>query len=108
MKGSLAKRRKLARELEAKHKRQLELIAEMAAAYHAEGKEVPPELATALGAVEHRRRAFQQVKSVLLETTSGIGVDKVVRRFLDSIQEDNAKIMALINRGVQHEVSDAE
>lgn len=99
------RRRQLARDLEKKHRRQLELLAEMAAVYHAEGKEPPKEIAAAIGAaigaVEHRRRAFLQVKKVLIEQTSGIGVKKIVERFFEDIKDDNATIMAALSKAVK-------
>jgi hypothetical protein len=93
---SLAKRRKLARALEAKFQSQLRLLVEMAAAYHHEGRPVPPEVGEAIGAVEHRRRAFEQVQKVLLETSSGIGIRPFVERFLADIDRDAKAVARLL------------
>jgi len=93
---SLAQRRDLARRLEKNFNRQIELLTEMAAAYHHEGNPVPPEVGEALGAVEHRRKAFEQVQKVWLETSSGIGTKAFVERFLADIEKDAAAVKALL------------
>lgn len=74
------------RKLEKSFQKQVELLAEMAAAYVAEGKPVPPEVGQALGEVEHRRREFKQVKQIYVEQTSGIGVKPIIQKFLERTQ----------------------
>lgn len=90
------KREKLARQLEMNFQRQLDLLAEMAAAYRHEGKPVPAQVGEAIGAVEYRRRCFWQVKQVLLESSSGIGVKKIVEHFLDEIKPHTETIQKLL------------
>jgi len=68
----------------------------MAAAYRHEGRPVPPELGEALGAVEYRRRAFQQIKTVIEEGQSGIGVKPLVERFLEDVKKHHDTIQRLI------------
>jgi hypothetical protein len=86
----------LARKLEACFQRQVELLAELAAAYTYEGRPVPPEVGEALGAVEHRRRAFKQIKEVLTGTSSGIGVKSLVERFQKDIVRHHETIQRLL------------
>lgn len=93
---SLQKRSALVRQLERNFQQQLKLLAEMAAAYRHAGKLVPPQVGEAIGAAEYRRRCFTQVKRVLLESSSGIGVKKIVERFLDEIKPHSAAIQALL------------
>ena len=92
----MAKRRQMMRKLEESFQRQLELLAEMAAAYHHEGKAVPPEVGEALGAVEHRRRAFKQIKTIFIEANSGIGVKPIIERFLADVDRDAKAVAALL------------
>lgn len=92
----LAKRRQMMRKLEENFQRQLELLAELASAYHHEGKPVPPEVGEALGAVEHRRRAFAQVSQIFIEANSGIGVRKIIERFLADIDRDAKAVAELL------------
>jgi hypothetical protein len=95
------KREKLARELEMKFKLELELLTEMAAAYRQEGKPVPAQVGEAIGAVAYRQRCFQQVKRVLLESSSGIGTKKIVERFLDEIKPHTETIQRLLELHAQ-------
>lgn len=90
------------RKLEKSFQKQVELLAEMAAAYVAEGKPVPPEVGEALGEVEHRRREFQNIKKIYTEHTSGIGVKPIVQRFLErtkGAQEAMKRLLALHEGG---------
>jgi hypothetical protein len=95
------KRIKLARQLEEKFQLQLRLLAEMAAAYHHQDRSVPPEVGEAIGAVEHRRRAFEQIQKLLLETSTGLGLRKPIERFLADIDKDAEAIQALL--ALRHE-----
>lgn len=98
-KTSLAARRRLARDYEAKLQRQKELLAEYAAACRYHNRPVPPELGEVLGVVENRIRQFRQVKQILLETTAGIGVEPIVKRFMEDHREDSAIIQRFLERG---------
>lgn len=92
----MAQRRRLMRKLEESFRKQLDLLAEMAAAYHHEGKPVPPEVGEALGAVEHRRRAFKQVSQIYIEANSGIGVRTIIERFLKDVDRDAKAVANLL------------
>jgi hypothetical protein len=92
----LAKRQRLARKLEESFERQLRLLAELAAAYHHENKPVPPEVGEAIGAVEHRRHAFANFKQVWLGSCSGIGMRKVLERFMADIDRDARAVADLL------------
>ena len=93
---SMLRRRQLMAKLEVSFNRQLDLLAEMAAAYHHEGRPVLPEVGEALGAIEHRRRAFQQVKQIFLESNSGIGVRSHIEKFLADIDRDSKAVAQLL------------
>lgn len=93
---SLAKRRLLARKLEEKFDSQIRLLVELAAAHHHRNEPVPPEVGEAIGAVEHRRRAFAQFQTVWLQTSSGIGTRSFVERFLADIDRDAEAIARLL------------
>jgi hypothetical protein len=68
---------------------QLDLLAEMAAAYVEDGRPVPPEVGEALGLVEHRRRAFMSIKDILAESKGGPGVKELVQRYLQTVKSDS-------------------
>jgi hypothetical protein len=98
IKTSLAARRKLAKQYEQKLERQKELLAEYAASCRYHGRPVPPDLGEVLGVVEQRIRNFQQLKKILLETTSGIGVQPIIDRFLKESAEESAVVATFLKR----------
>lgn len=92
LKSSLSERRATARKLDLNFKRQQELLNEAAAAFVARGQDVPQELGQALGAIVRRQHLFKQVSQVLCESASGIGLEKIVKRFLAEIEPHNKNI----------------
>lgn len=97
-KTTRAQRIKLAKTYEAHLQRQKELLAEYAASCRYHGRPVPAELGEVLGIVEQRIRNFRQLKKVITETTSGIGVRPIIDRFLNESREEAAVIAAFLER----------
>jgi hypothetical protein len=89
---TLSERRALTLQLEKNFQRQVSLLIELAAAYSHEGRPVPPELGEALGAVEYRRRAFQQIKGAIEDGARS----PVVKRYIQDIAKHNEAIQRLI------------
>ena len=86
------------KQLEAKYNRQKELLAEYAASCRYHGRPVPPDLGEVLGIVESRIRNFQQLKKVITETTSGIGLGSLVERFMTESAAESVVIAAFLKR----------
>jgi hypothetical protein len=89
-------RQHLMRKLEKNFDAQLRLLAELAAGYYDRDGAVPPEVGGAIGAVEHRRRAYARIKHIFLDARSGPGVKTVIRRFLAEIDKDAATVKKLL------------
>lgn len=92
----IIERRKLVRHLEVCYTRQKELLAEYAAACRYHDKPVPPTLGEVLGVVEGRIRNLQQLKPILLEGTSGPGVQSIIEDFMDDHDKDTEVVTSFL------------
>ncbi len=81
------KKAETARKLDKNFQQQIDLLVELATAYVATGKPVPPEVGEALGELGVRQREWDRVKQIYIESTSGIGVKEIVQRFLEKGQK---------------------
>lgn len=102
-----SKRAETARKLDLNFQHQIELMVELATAYVATGKPVPPEVGEALGELGVRQREWEQVRKIYVEQNSGIGVKEIVQRFLEKGQKATkalellAKLQEATNDGGQ-------
>lgn len=99
------KQAETARKLDQNFQRQIDLMVELATAYVAMGKPVPPEVGEALGELGVRQREWALVRKIYVEQTSGIGVKEIVRRFLEKGQKAT-KALELLSK-LQEEVTNA-
>jgi len=91
------KKAETARKLDHNFQKQIDLMVELATAYVAHGKPVPPEVGEALGELGVRQREWARVKQIYIEQTSGIGVKEIIRKFLEKGHKAT-KVLELLAR----------